>query len=75
MFSIITVKDSFAFVEKNHKLSPTDGFMVPYNIKNLFTYVPLVERIEICLSELYHSNIELICCPGNDENGNCWGRV
>ena len=64
-FLAYTVKDSFAFVEKLHKLSLTDGFMVSYNIKSLFTNVPVVELIEICSRELYHSNIQ---CPSIPES-------
>ena len=32
--------------------------MVSYNIKILFTNVPLVDIIEICSGEVYHSNIQ-----------------
>ena len=64
-FSAYTVKDSFEFVEKLHELSPTDGFMVSYDIKSLFTNVPLVEIIEICSRELYHSNVQ---CPSIPES-------
>ena len=46
-FSAYTDKDLFAFVENLHKLSPTDGFMVSYDIKSLFTNMSLVEIIEI----------------------------
>ena len=60
-FSAYTVKDSFEFVEKLHELSPT----VSYDIKSLFTNVPLVEIIEICSRELYHSNVQ---CPSIPES-------
>ena len=59
-FLIYTVNDWFAFVEKLHKLLPTDGFMVSYDIKSLFTNVPLVVIIEIVTIKLYHSFIQ---CP------------
>ena len=32
-------------------------FMVSYDIKSLFTYIPLIEVIEICLKKLYHSDL------------------
>ena len=31
--------------------------MVSYDIKSLFTNIPLIKMIEICFKELYHSDL------------------
>ena len=61
--SAYTVEDSFVLVEKLHKLSPIDGFMVSYDIKSLFKNVELVEIIKKCLRELYHASIQCSSVP------------
>ena len=69
-FSKYTLKDSFQFVDKLRLIPESqskNSFMVSYDIKSLFTNIPLIEVIEICLQELYHSDLrhpempEFIC--------------
>ena len=53
------IKDSFQFSEKIRPLmAPVKTRMCSYDIKSLFTNVPLEETIQICTKELYHSDIE-----------------
>ena len=53
-YSTFCVKDSFAFADEinstNFIIPPT---LVSYDIKNLFTCIPLAETIEICANALY----------------------
>ncbi|MEC8569013.1 MAG: reverse transcriptase domain-containing protein, partial [Pseudomonadota bacterium] len=58
-FSKYVVKDSFSFVGliQNIKPSNTTKLMCSYDIKSLFTNIPLVEVTNICLECLYHSDI------------------
>ena len=39
-------------------MAPVKTRMCSYDIKSLFTNVPLEETIQICTKELYHSDIE-----------------
>ena len=51
------VKDSFNFVEILRTNSYLSDQMCSFNIKNLFTNVPLDETISICIKELYDSDL------------------
>ena len=58
-FSTYQVPDSFDFVKSLNQLSISSNnrFMCSYDIKSLFTNVPLGEVIRICVDQLYHSDI------------------
>ena len=58
-YSEYTVKDSFQFVEKLHNVKHNldRSFMCSYDVKSLFTNVPVLETLDICLNELYHSEL------------------
>ena len=49
------VRDSFHFLDELKDASvPPNGFLCPFDVVTLFTYVPLVETIDICCDVLYH---------------------
>ena len=56
-FSHFCVKDSFNFVEniRNNRCLPDQ--MCSFDIKSLFTNVPIDTTINICINELYNSNL------------------
>ena len=59
-FSSHTVKDFFTFVEMLRNLPSKfnyEGFMCSFDIASLFTNVPLIEVISICINQLYHSEL------------------
>ena len=57
-FSEYTVKDSFSFVQLLSNLPSSNNLhMCSFDVKSLFTNVPLAEVINICISQLYHSDI------------------
>ena len=58
-FTTHTVPDSFSFVDKlkSLNLSQPNNFMVSFDIKSLFTNVPLDEVLNICLDQLYNSDL------------------
>ena len=60
-FSNYSLKDSFQFIDKI-KLIPSSkvksSYMISYDIKSLFTNIPVVEVIEICVKVLYHSELK-----------------
>ena len=55
-------KDSFDFVEKMKKSTNTDKTMVSFDVKSLFTNVPLTYTITLLLDEMYPT-CEAICPP------------
>ena len=52
-FSSYTLKDSFTFVEQIKGMNSDNTFMASYDVKSLFTNVPLDEVINICADTLY----------------------
>ena len=56
-FSNFCVKDSFNFVDNLRNNSCLSDQMCSFDIKSLFTNVPLDETINICVNELYNSNL------------------
>ena len=57
-FSTYQTPDSFEFVKSLKSLNLNkEVFMCSFDIKSLFTNVPLNEVIKICLEQLYHSDI------------------
>ena len=49
------VKDSFSFAREVRAL-PSIPYMCSFDVKSLFTNVPLVETIDICVSKLFQNN-------------------
>ena len=68
-FSEHTVRDSFEFCSNLDDFAAKHGtacvFMCSFDIQSLFTNIPLVETIEICLDTLYRD--ETICAPSIPE--------
>lgn len=48
-----TVRDSFAFATEIRTLPPEPLYMASFDIKSLFTNIPLTEAIKICCDELF----------------------
>ena len=59
-FSALLLKDSFEFCKVLRDFGPVqeDSFMCSFDVKSLFTNVPIEETIEICLETLYRSDIQ-----------------
>ena len=59
-YSEFVVKDSFEFSNKMRDLTLNgeECHMCSFDIKSLFTNVPIEETIDICTQQLYHSDIE-----------------
>ena len=51
-----TVKDYFTFANEIKDINAKDTYMTFFDIKHLFTNVPLKEVIRICVDRLYSSN-------------------
>ena len=58
--SEFTVKDTFSFVKEVSDLSFGDCVMASFDIKSLFTNVPLTETIGICVDRLFEDNEDKI---------------
>ena len=59
-YSRYVVKDSFAFSESISRIKTSrSAHMCTFDIKSLFTNVPLDKTIKICTEQLYHSEIEV----------------
>ena len=54
-FSKYTIKDSFTFAEKIRNTPAENTYMVSFDVKSLFTSVPLKETIDICAKVLYEN--------------------
>ena len=52
-FSEYSLKDSFTFVDKIKDMEAQNTFIASFDVKSLFTNVPLEEVIEICVDTLY----------------------
>ena len=65
-YSEYVVKDSFEFSRIMKELTTNDQncHMCSFDIKSLFTSVPIEEAINTCAQQLYHSDIE---CPSLSE--------
>ena len=57
-YSSRLVKDTFSFCEVLHQYGEVgeDTFMCSFDVKSLFTNVPILETIQICLDTLYRSD-------------------
>ena len=59
-----TVKDSFSFVEEIRKIHNSENFyMASFDVKFLFTNVPLDETIDIAANNLYDNNMIVDIMP------------
>ena len=54
------VKDSFSFAKELADLSFTDCTMASFDVKSLFTNIPLTETIEISVNNLYTNDNDII---------------
>ena len=62
-FSTYALKDSFAFAEKIRGTPAGNTYMVSFDVRSLFTNVPLEETINICADALYRDNqLKLLKC-------------
>jgi hypothetical protein len=55
-FSKYTIKDSFTFADEIRRTPAGNTYMVSFDVKSLFTNVPLTETINICADALYQDN-------------------
>ena len=57
-FSSHVVSDSFQFCDvlREYGVDQEDAFMCSFDVRSLFTIVPIDETIEICLDNLYRSH-------------------
>ena len=62
-YSTFCIKDSFSFVEVIRKNAFLPSNMCSFDIKSLFTNVPVDETINICLNELYNSGLTAPSIP------------
>ena len=64
-FSKYTVADSFTFAALIQESTPTTNgcFMCSYDVKSLFTNVPLRETLDICVEQLYDTDIQPPALP------------
>ncbi len=51
-----TIKDSFSFAKEMSSLDRTGCFMASFDVKSLFTNIPLAETLDICVNNLYSSS-------------------
>lgn len=54
------VKDSFSFAKEVVDLNFTDCIMASFDVKSLFTNIPLIETIDICTNNLFINENETI---------------
>ena len=52
-FSSYILKDSFSFVDQIKNIASNNTFMASFDVKSLFTNVPLDEVVDICVDTLY----------------------
>ena len=63
LYSVHTVKDTFDFCKELEKFTETNKdqlantFLCSFDIASLFTNIPLIETIEICLDALYRNEL------------------
>ena len=58
-FSKYTITDSFTFADEIRKMPAENTYMVSFDVKSLFTNVPLAETIDICTKALYEDDTNL----------------
>ena len=56
-FSKYNIQDSFEFAKKIRSTSSSNTFMASFDVRSLFTNVPLLETINICADFLLEENI------------------
>ena len=52
-YSRFVVKDSFEVIERIRNINPESTFLSSFDVKKLFTNIPLDEVIQICCDTLY----------------------
>ena len=55
-YSRYTIRDSFEFAKVIREVSCSNTFMASFDVKSLFTNVPLMETINICADALFQDN-------------------
>ena len=55
-----SVKDSFSFVKEISELSVNDCVMASFDVKSLFTNIPLDETVDICINSLFENEEDKI---------------
>ena len=58
-YSKLSIKDSFEFVNEIRRCDLTDRQMASFDIKSLFTSVPLKETIDIIMTTIVNNNIDM----------------
>ena len=53
--SEFAVRDTFTFVEEITKIDSKNTFMASFDVKSLFTNIPLEETISIIINELFQN--------------------
>ncbi len=51
-----TIKDSLSFAKEICGIDRTDCFMASFDVKSLFTNIPLTETVDICVDNLFSGN-------------------
>ena len=57
-YSTHNIQDSFEFAKKIRATSCSDTFMASFDVRSLFTNVPLLETINICADVLFENAVE-----------------
>ena len=63
LYSVHMVKDTFDFSKELEKFAETNKdqltntFLCSFDIASLFTNIPLIETVEICLDALYRNEL------------------
>ena len=71
-YSRYAITDSFEFAKIIQGTSANNSFMASFDVKSLFTNVPLQETVDICADALYRiSKISLKKREFQETNGNC----
>ena len=49
-------QDSLSFIKQVQEVSVSDYFMVPYDVRSLFTNIPLNESIDLAVDIIFDNN-------------------
>ena len=65
LYSSSCIKDLFTFTNEMQDLQmhPKETFLCSFDIRSLFTKVPLAEKIQICADALYGVELKPPDCP------------
>ena len=66
-YSTHVVKDSFTFAKEiqGFSLQQNDAFMCSFDVKSLFTNVPINEVLDVCMKELYETDLKPPSVPAD----------